>query len=156
MEMNENPAATLPELLLVLAAVVGLLAGSWLPRNRQWVVRLIAVAGCLAGVAAAAVDLARPAQEVFDGTYVVDVRLGAVRFIVLLAILLTIGLSVDAVAGTARESEFYVLLLLGGLGAITLAGANDLLTKFEECWPPLDAACSRSCPSAMVSCDACR
>ena len=91
MEMNENPAATLPELLLVLAAVVGLLAGSWLPRNRQWVVRLIAVAGCLAGVAAAAVDLARPAQEVFDGTYVVDVRLGAVRFIVLLAILLTIG-----------------------------------------------------------------
>jgi NADH-quinone oxidoreductase subunit N len=127
MEMNENPAATLPELLLVLAAVVGLLAGSWLPRNRQWVVRLIAVAGCLAGVAAAAVDLARPAQEVFDGTYVVDVRLGAVRFIVLLAILLTIGLSVDAVAGTARESEFYVLLLLGGLGAITLAGANDLL-----------------------------
>jgi NADH-quinone oxidoreductase subunit N len=127
MEMNENPAATLPELLLVLAAVVGLLAGSWLPRNRQWVVRLIAVVGCLAGVAAAAVDLARPAQEVFDGTYVVDVRLGAVRFIVLLAILLTIGLSVDAVAGTARESEFYALLLLGGLGAITLAGANDLL-----------------------------
>jgi NADH-quinone oxidoreductase subunit N len=127
MEMNENPAATLPELLLVLAAVVGLLAGSWLPRNRQWVVRLIAVAGCLAGVAAAAVDLARPAQEVFDGTYVVDVGLGAVRIIVLLAITLTIGLSVDAVAGTARESEFYVLLLLGGLGAITLAGANDLL-----------------------------
>ncbi|WP_141280199.1 NADH-quinone oxidoreductase subunit N [Pseudonocardia hydrocarbonoxydans] len=125
--MNENPAAMLPELLLVLGAVIGLLAGSWLPRTRQWVVRLVAVAACLAGLVAAAVDLTRPAQEVFDGTYVVDAGLGAVRIVVLASVLLVIGLSVDGFAGSPRETELYVLLLLGGLGAITMAGANDLL-----------------------------
>lgn len=127
MTMNENPGALLPELLLVLAAVVGLLAGSWLPRHRQWVVRLIAVTACAAGVVAAVADLTRPVQEVFDGTYVVDVGLGAVRIVVLVSIILTIGLSIDRFAGSTRETEFYVLLLLGGLGAIALAGANDLL-----------------------------
>lgn len=127
MDMNENPAAVLPELLLVLTAVVGLLAGSWLPRGRQWVVRLIATTGCLGGVVAAAADLTRSTQQVFDGTYTVDVGLGAVRIIVLLAVLLTIGLSIDRFGGDPREAEFYVLLLLGGLGAIILAGASDLL-----------------------------
>ncbi|MCX6465139.1 MAG: NADH-quinone oxidoreductase subunit N [Pseudonocardiales bacterium] len=125
--MNENPGALLPELLLVLGAVAGLLTGSWTPRDRQWVVRLVAVAACLAGLVAAVADLTRPAQEVFDGTYVVDVGLGAVRVVVLLSVLLTIGLSVDRFAAHPRESELYVLLLLGGLGAIAMAGANDLL-----------------------------
>lgn len=122
-----NESVPLPELLLVLAAVAGLLAGSWLPRHRQWVVRLIAVVACLAGVVAAVADLTRPVQRVFDDTYVIDVGLGAVRIVVLLSILLTIGLAVDRFAATTRETEFYVLLLLGGLGAIILAGANDLL-----------------------------
>jgi len=125
--MNENVGALLPELLLVLAAVAGLLAGSWLPRDRQWVVRLIVMAGCVAGLVAAIVDLTRPAQRVFAGSYVVDIGLGAARIVVLLSILLTIGLSVDRVGGSPRETEFYVLLLLGGLGSIALAGANDLL-----------------------------
>lgn len=125
--MNENPAALLPELLLVLAATAGLLAGSWLPRDRQWVVRLIAVAGCLAGLVAAVADLTGPVEEVFDGSYVVDVGLGAVRITVLLAVLLTIGLSIDRFGNSPRETEFSVLLLLGGLGSIALAGANDLL-----------------------------
>ena len=125
--MNENVGALLPELLLVLAAAAGLLAGSWLPRDRQWVVRLIAMAGCVAGLVAAIVDLTRPAQRVFASSYVVDVGLGAARIVVLLSILLTIGLSVDRVGGSPRETEFYVLLLLGGLGSIALAGANDLL-----------------------------
>ncbi len=127
MDMNENPAALVPELLLVLAAVGGLLAGSWLPRHRQWIVRLIAVAACVVGMAAAVADLTRPVQMVFGDTYVVDVGLGAVRIIVLASIVATIGLSVDRFSGSAREAEFSVLLLLGGLGAIVMAGANDLL-----------------------------
>ncbi|WP_344253688.1 NADH-quinone oxidoreductase subunit N [Pseudonocardia hydrocarbonoxydans] len=125
--MNENPGALIPELLLVFAAVVGLLAGSFLPRNRQGAVRSIAVLACLTGVIAAAADLTRPAQSVFDDTYVVDVGLGAVRIVVLASIVLTIGLARDQVSGSTREAEFYVLLLLGGLGTVAMAGANDLL-----------------------------
>lgn len=125
--MNENPGALIPELLLVFAAVVGLLAGSFLPRNRQGVVRSIAVLACLTGAIAAAADLTRPVQSVFDDTYVVDVGLGAVRIVVLASIVLTIGLAGDQVSGSTREAEFYVLLLLGGLGTVAMAGANDLL-----------------------------
>lgn len=125
--MNENPGALIPELLLVFAAIAGLLAGSFLPRHRQGAVRSIAVLACLAGVIAAAADLTRTVQLVFDDTYVVDVGLGAVRITVLLSIVLTVGLSRDQVSGSTRETEFYVLLLLGGLGAIAMAGANDLL-----------------------------
>lgn len=127
MDMNENPAAVLPELLLVFAAVVGLLAGSFLPRDRQGTVRALAVVACLAGVIAAAADLTRPVQSVFDDSYVVDVGLGVVRIVVLGSIVLTIGLARDQVSGSTRETEFYVLLLLGGLGAVAMAGANDLL-----------------------------
>lgn len=104
--MNENPGALIPELLLVFAAVVGLLAGSFLPRNRQGVVRSIAVLACLTGAIAAAADLTRPVQSVFDDTYVVDVGLGAVRIVVLASIVLTIGLAGDQVSGApARPSS---------------------------------------------------
>jgi hypothetical protein len=41
-----------------------------------------------------------------------------------------ISLSGDAVRAHARETEFYVLLLLAALGTIVLAGANDLLLLF--------------------------
>lgn len=127
MSMNENPWAVLPELTLVLAAVAGLLVGSFTRRDRQYLVRAIAVLGCVAGIGFAVADLSRPTQQVFDTTYTVDTTLGAVRITVLVAVLLTIGLSVDRFSGHPRESELYVLLLLGGLGAIVLGGASDLV-----------------------------
>lgn len=125
--MNENPAALIPELCLVFGAVIGLLTGSWLPRDRQWLVRLVAAAACLVGLAATVVAMGQPDQTVFDGSFAVDIGLNVTRLVVLSATLLSLCLSIDAVAGHRRETEFYVLLLLGALGSLTLAGANDLL-----------------------------
>jgi NADH-quinone oxidoreductase subunit N len=99
--VNEDPLALLPEICLLTGAVTALLAGSFLPRDRQWVARLIAVAALLAAAVTAAVALAGPAR--------------------------TIGLGVDELAGTARESETYSLLLLGALGAVVMAATSDLL-----------------------------
>ena len=45
--MNERLGPLIPEITLAAAAVAGLLAGSWLPRRRQWVIRLLAAAACL-------------------------------------------------------------------------------------------------------------
>jgi NADH-quinone oxidoreductase subunit N len=125
--MNENPLALVPELCLLAGAVVGLLVGLFVPRRRQWVVRMIASVAVVAGLAAATADLARPDQVVFDGSYTVDTGQGAVRVVVLAATLLTVCLSIDSVVGHRRETEFYVLLLLGALGSIALGGASDLM-----------------------------
>ena len=125
--MNENPWALLPELALAFGAVLGLLLGSWLPRREQWLVRLLAAVACLVGIVAAAVATTGPPETVFGGSYAVDTATCAVRLIVLSATLLALCVSIDTVAGHHRETEFYVLLQLGALGAVMLAGAADLL-----------------------------
>lgn len=125
--MNENPGALLPELLLLGAAVAGLLLGAWLPRGRQWLVRLLAAAAAVAGLVATAVAATRPDEVVFGTSYAVDTPTHATRAIVLVAVLVALALSVDATAAHPRETEFVVLLQLGALGTILLGGANDLL-----------------------------
>ncbi|MHB1927863.1 MAG: NADH-quinone oxidoreductase subunit N [Acidimicrobiales bacterium] len=128
--MNENPAALIPEIALVAPAVIGLLAGSWLPRRRQWVVRVVAAAACLIGLAATAVAMLDASQRVFDGSYAIDPATNAARVIILAATLLVICLSVDTVGGHRHETEFYVLVLLASAGAVAMVGADDLLTLF--------------------------
>ncbi len=127
MDMNENPLALIPELALLTGAVLGLLLGSWLPRRRQWVVRLLAVVSCLVGLAATVAAMGAVPELVFGGSYAVDAATNAVRIIVLAVTLLVICLSIETVRGHRRETEFYVLVLLGALGAIVLVGASDLL-----------------------------
>ncbi|UZJ26262.1 NADH-quinone oxidoreductase subunit N [Rhodococcus antarcticus] len=124
---NEAVTTLLPELVLVLAAVVGLLAGSFLPRRRQGLVRAGAVLAVVAAGVLSAVGLARPAELVFSGTYAVDAGLGVLRLVVLAATALTLLLAAEAIGGNRRETEVVVLVLLAALGTIVLAGANDLL-----------------------------
>ncbi|WNV77863.1 NADH-quinone oxidoreductase subunit N [Geodermatophilus sp. DSM 44513] len=122
-----RPLALLPEICLVVGAVATLLAGSFLPRQRQWVARLVAVAALLgAGVATAAV-LGDPPQPAMMGNYAVDTGTNVLRLVVVAATLLVVGLGVDELAGTPRESETHALLLLSALGAVVLGGASDLL-----------------------------
>ncbi len=125
--MHEEPLALLPEICLLAGAVSTLLAGSFLPRERQWVARLIATAALLGAAVTAAVVLADPARTVYGGTFAVDTATGAVRLVVAAATLLVIGLGVDELAGTRRESETYALLLLGALGASVMGSTTDLL-----------------------------
>ncbi len=127
MTMNENPAALIPELTLVAGAVLGLLLGSWLPRQRQWLVRVLATTACVAGLAATVVAMRAAPEMVFGGSFAVDTATNAVRFIVLAATLLVLCLSIDTVDSHHRETEFYVLVQLGALGTIMLVGALDLL-----------------------------
>ena len=125
--MDKNPLALLPEILLAVAAVLGLLLGSYLPKHRQWLVRLLAALACGGGlVVTAAVWISEP-MAVFGETYVVDVATNATRITVLLSVLLVLGLAGDPIRGTMRESEFVVLVLLAALGSVILAGSSDLM-----------------------------
>ncbi len=119
--------ALLPEIALLVGAVSCLLAGSFTPRERQWRVRILAVAALVVAGVAAAVGLAGDARTVYTGTFAIDTATGVVRLVVVATTLLVIGLGVDEIAGTARESETYTLLLLSSTGTCVLAGADDLL-----------------------------
>ncbi|MFE9611206.1 NADH-quinone oxidoreductase subunit N [Streptomyces sp. NPDC006012] len=129
--MNQDLTALVPELALLGAAVAGLLAGSWLPRRRQWPVALLAACACVAGLTAAAVTMATAGEQtVFLGAFAVDTATGVGRLVVLVALLLVIGMSVESVRGRRHETEYWVLLLLTGAGTLALIGANDLLMLF--------------------------
>ena len=128
--MNQQLGPLAPEIALAASAVAGLLAGSWLPRHRQWVIRALAAAACLTGLAAAGLAATHPAVTDFGTSYAIDVATNTVRVVVLAATLLVLCMSGDAIGGHRRETEFYVLLQLAALGTIVLAGANDLLLLF--------------------------
>ena len=128
MDMGEQPAALLPEVCLLAGALLALLSGSFLPRARQWVARLVAVAGLLAAAGAAIVaGLGGRPFTVYDASFAVDGPTTAGRLVVAVATLLVIGLGTDELAGDRQESETYALLLLSAAGATVLAGASDLL-----------------------------
>ncbi|MGA5499823.1 NADH-quinone oxidoreductase subunit N [Streptomyces umbrinus] len=126
-EMNENPLDLLPEVLLAASAVLGLLLGSWLPRARQWAVGLLAVVACVTGIVAASVAATEPATTAFGEAFAVDTVTGASRIVVLGGTLLVLGVSFRPLRGDPRESEFYVLVQLAALGALMMAGTQDLL-----------------------------
>lgn len=128
--MSQRLGPLAPEIILAVGAVAGLLGGSWLPRHRQWVIRLLAAAACLAVLVTTAFTPAGTATLDFGTSYAVDAATNTVRVIVAVATLAVICLSADTVRAHPRESEFYVLLLLAALGTIVLAGANDLLLLF--------------------------
>ncbi|MFC4034799.1 NADH-quinone oxidoreductase subunit N [Streptomyces polygonati] len=129
--MNQNLAALIPEIALVAAAVLGLLAGAWLPRRRQGAVGALAAAACLTGLVATAVTMATGREQtVFSGTFAVDTATGMGRLIVLGALLLVLMMSVEIVRGHKREAEYYVLLLLTAAGTLAMTGADDLLMAF--------------------------
>ncbi|SFL91940.1 NADH-quinone oxidoreductase subunit N [Streptomyces pini] len=125
--MHKEPLALLPEILLLLGAVAALLAGSFLPRRRQWAARAGAAAALAASLAAAVVLAPGDDRTVYAGTYALDGATDAVRVIVPAAALTVLALASGRVRGDRRETEFCVLVLLGSLGAVLLAGASDLL-----------------------------
>ncbi|WP_067461510.1 NADH-quinone oxidoreductase subunit N [Actinomadura macra] len=139
--MNENPADLAPELCVLIAAVLGLVNGIFLPRTRQWRVALICVAGLVAGLVAAAVAATRADLMAF-ASFEIDPVTHVTRFTVLGSTLLVILLAAGPVPcrevtphtpwkgqvrGHPRESEHYVLILLSALGTLALGASSDLL-----------------------------
>ncbi len=122
-----QPLALLPELIVLVGALAALIGGSFLPRQRQWVARLVAALALLLAGAAAVAGLTGADRMVYGGSFTVDTSTGVARLIVVAAVLLVIGLGVDELAGDTRESETYALLLLSADGVLLLAGASDLL-----------------------------
>ncbi|WP_255453245.1 proton-conducting transporter membrane subunit [Cryobacterium serini] len=135
MNVALDTLALLPEGFVLGGAIVALLAGSFLPRNRQVATRWIAILALLASVVAAAAGMTQPSTTVFEASFAVDVGsgfgfgfgFGFGRIIIALATIFVIVLGIEELSGARRESETYALLLLAALGAMLLSGASDLL-----------------------------
>lgn len=121
-----RPLLMLPEMVLFLGGLAALLGGSFLPRHRQWVARLVAAAALGAVVVLAAVALADAPGFAFMGSFVVDTATGVARITAAAGTLLVLCIAADELDGSARESETYALLLFSTTGAMVMAGANDL------------------------------
>lgn len=125
--MNENPLDLLPEVLLGASAVLGLLLGTRLPRRRQWLVGALGLAACAAGIAAAVRQAADGPITAFDGAFAIDAVTAASRVVIIAGTVVVLLLGFAPFHGDARESEYHVLVQLAALGALMLAGAQDLL-----------------------------
>lgn len=125
--MAMRPLLLLPEMLLFLGGLVALLGGSFVPRERQWLMRVVAALALVASIVASALALADRPTAAFDGTFAVDTGTGVARIVAAAGTLLVLGLAGDEVAGSPRESETYALLLFSTTGTLVLAGAQDLI-----------------------------
>jgi len=125
--VNEKPLALLPELFLLGGAIVGLLLGVFLPRRRQYVVRIVAALALTGSVVTALLGARNLQGPIFDGVYNVDMATSIARVVAAAATLLLLAIAATELSGHPRETELYTLLLLGTLGTVVLAGADDLL-----------------------------
>ncbi|MGH3757138.1 NADH-quinone oxidoreductase subunit N [Actinophytocola sp.] len=125
--MLADLARLLPESFLAGGAVLGLLLGAFLPRGRQWLVRALAGVVVVAALLATTLNWSPTATAVFENSYAIDTATNATRVVVLVSVLLVLAMASTRITGHARETEFVILLMLGALGAIMMAGANDLL-----------------------------
>ncbi|WP_235970210.1 NADH-quinone oxidoreductase subunit N [Microlunatus kandeliicorticis] len=117
----------LPELWLVAGALVVLLAGSFLPRRRLNLARLLTLVSCAGSLGSTTLTLGRGIRTVFEGNFAIDHATTAVRLIAVGATAIVVLLAGDELAGSARQAELCVLLLLATTGTLVLAGAQDLL-----------------------------
>ncbi|ULE35795.1 NADH-quinone oxidoreductase subunit N [Mycobacterium sp. IDR2000157661] len=122
-----NLSLMLPEMLVFGAGLTVLIGGSFLPRSRQWWGRVVAAAALCGSAVVAAIQLAGPDAEAFDGTFAVDTATAVARIAAAVGLLAVLAVAGDELAGAARESEIYALLLFATTGVLVLAGAADLI-----------------------------
>ncbi len=125
--MGMRPLLMLPEMLLFVGGLVALIGGSFVPRQRQWQIRVVAAVAVVSSATAAVLGLGGPDQAAFEGTFAVDTATGIARVVAAVGVLLVLALAGDEVTGSPRESETYALLLFATTGTLVLAGAEDLL-----------------------------
>ncbi len=122
----------LPELIVLAAVFVTLLADLSLPVGRKGWLAAVGVVGAVASAASLVYVNSLGSASAFYGMVTND---GVALFsaaIILLSLILALLFSPGYVERQkiAREGEYYVLLQLGALGMMLMAAANNLMTVF--------------------------
>lgn len=117
----------LPEIAMLVAALVGLIAASFAPQRAQWLGAPLALVGLLIAGLACATQFAAAPRLAFAGSWALDDASIWMRLLILAATSLVVLLSPDWLTSDRRHGEYYPMLLLSALGAMVMAGASDTL-----------------------------
>jgi len=117
----------LPEIVLLVGAVIVLLFALFAPRRWQAWAAALALATLVATTLATGALLGGVQRLTFADSYAVDGIALWGKLVILGITAVTVALSVDWFADDPRRGEYYALLLLSALGAVLLAGAADLM-----------------------------
>ena len=123
MNMGHDLGLLLPEIALVLTGVAALITG--MVDRHRWAMP-VTVAGLLIATALT-VPLIGDDATVFLDTYRVDSLSIVAKLVLLPATALTSVLAVPEVRGTDREATVHSLLAFTTVGALAMAGTNDVM-----------------------------
>ena len=118
----------LPEIAVLVTAVIGLLLASFAPMRRQWLGAPLALIGlALAGVLCAMQWSGQP-RLTFSGTWALDGASIAARLIILAATAIAVLLAPEWFRHERRHGEYYSMLLLSALSP-DIARARGVRTR---------------------------
>ncbi|MDQ2734909.1 MAG: NADH-quinone oxidoreductase subunit N [Pseudomonadota bacterium] len=117
----------LPEIAVLIAAVLGVLLASFLPQRRQWPCAALALVGIGSATILCALQLLQVPRLTFAGTWAIDATSIWARIIVLAASGIAVLCTPAWLRDDRRHGEYYSVLLLSALGAMMMAAASDTL-----------------------------
>lgn len=117
----------LPELILLIGAVIIVLFAAFTPHQRQaWAAGLALVALALAA-GASAMQWSQAPMSTFSGVWALDGPAIIAKWLMLLSGAIAVLLSPEWMRSDRRHGEYYALILFTLLGAIMMASANDAM-----------------------------
>lgn len=117
----------LPEIAMLVVALIALLSASFTPRQHQWLGAPLALVGLLVAGVLCTTQLAAPPRLTFSGSWALDGGGAWARLLIVAATALSVLLCPDWLRDDRRHGEYYPMLLLSALGAMLMAGAADTL-----------------------------
>ncbi len=117
----------LPEIAVLIAAVLGVLLASFLPQRRQWLCAALALVGIGIATTLCAPQLLQVPRLTFTGTWAIDATGTWARILILAASGIAVLCTPAWLRDDRRHGEYYSVLLLSALGAMMMAAASDTL-----------------------------
>lgn len=115
-----------PEIAVIITAMLVLLVASFVPRQQQWICAVLALAGLAFAAILVGLQIGT-SRLTFAGTWVLDGASIWGRMMILGATAFTVLLTPAWLKSDRRHGEYYAILLLSALGIMGLAGAANLL-----------------------------
>lgn len=115
-----------PQMILVVAAAVIIVATLFLPKRLQWVGAPLAVVSLIGAIWAQWLLLDRVDQITFQGLWALDGLTGWISILIYVSSAVSVLLSPEWMRTDPRHGEYYAIMLFGTVGASIMAAATDL------------------------------
>ena len=129
MWLNDVISILYPELLVLLAVVIGIVLSTTKFQDIIWITSTLLMLTGVIYIIKNQLNIAHHTQ-ILGGMFILDHLSSIFRLLILIVAILIILGSVKYSEGFKHKSEFMIILLTSTLAAMFLVGANDLITLF--------------------------